>query len=97
MSKHICNKERELGIMTEKIVNIEKSQKRVEKTLDNFIISADKKYATKDELTNVVSDINRENKRQDEEIKWSKEKIFEMAYKLGMIAGIIFLTFKIAI
>lgn len=88
---------REYTTMGERIVNIEKSQHRVQKTLDNFIKIADKKYATKDELTKVVNALNRDNDKQDEQITWTKNKIFDMVYKLGMIAGIIFILFKVAI
>ena len=55
--EHKCNKEAEIGIITVKIENIEKSVdetkqdvKDLHKKMDNFISSANSKFATKKEL-----------------------------------------------
>jgi hypothetical protein len=92
--QHNCSKERELGIMGERIEHIAQSQTRVESKLDTFIDSADKKYATKDELHGAVKQINKDNSRQDDDIKWTKQKILDIVYKLAMLSGIIFVLVK---
>lgn len=89
-----CIKERELGIMGVKIENIEKSTLRVEKKLDGFIATADTKYATKDELRVSIGQLNKDNVRQDDEIKWTRQKIFDFTYKIAMMAGILFVIIK---
>lgn len=93
MVQHTCNKERELGEMAVKIDNLVTSVDGIKVDLKEFIKSADNKYATKAE----VKALQQENVRQDQEITWTKQKIFDIVYKVGMIAGVIFLALKVAI
>ena len=50
MATHKCNKEGELATMAEKINHIEKTLNIVNEKLDEFILSADKKYVRREEM-----------------------------------------------
>lgn len=75
--------------MTE-ITNLNKTTERIESKLDSFIDSADKKYATKEEL----HELKLINERQEKDISWSKEKILDLSVKITNIAVIIGLGTK---
>lgn len=97
MAVHKCNKEREIGILMADITNLKDNQKemkegqhRIEDKLDKFIGSADKKYATKEE----VKSLQEENKRQDKEIKWTREKTIGVIKDVAMTLGMAILGTK---
>lgn len=87
---HACTKERELGIMSEKINNIDQKTERIEQKIDNFIDTADKKYATKEE----VQQLRVENIRQDKEINFTKSKIINLAKEVGIVTAILAIIAK---
>jgi len=77
--------EREIGSMAEQIKNLKNTTDRIEDKLDKFIDSADKKYATKEE----VCAIRDENKEQNKEIQWTKSKIVDLTIKLANVLALI--------
>ena len=91
---HMCRKERELGIMATKIENIDKKTDEIKISLVEFIRTADKKYATKEELTSSLFAIQATNKRQDEDIKWTKDKIILILKDVGIVSAVIAIIAK---
>jgi hypothetical protein len=85
MVTHKCNKEQELGAMMAEIKNLKDTTNRIENKLDLFIDTADRKYATKEELYA----LKEANKRQDEDISWTKEKIIDLLMKAASVTAIV--------
>ena len=94
LKKHDCDKEREIGIMTANIENINKNVDEIKTTMNNFIKSANKTYATKEEVKSSIKLLKEDNTRQDKEIDWSKNKIVTLIKDVGMIGAIVFISYK---
>jgi predicted RNase H-like nuclease (RuvC/YqgF family) len=77
--------ERELGEINMEIKSLKDTTGRIENKLDKFIDCADKKYATKEELHALRQD----SYRQDRDLQWTKEKIFDLALKVASLVSII--------
>lgn len=91
----INNQTVDIAKMTVKIENIEltvrktdKTINKVDKKLDDFINSANKTYATKEELKTIKLDLEKANDNQDKKINWNKEKIIDVLIKLATIGAI---------
>ena len=93
---HKCNKEREIGTMVAEMKNLKDGQDRIEKKLDRFIETADKKYATKSELVALRKESENGNSRQDKILQSRGDKIWEMAKILipYAIIGVFYAVFK---
>ena len=87
MVKESATNEREHGIIMAKIENLEKGQDRIEQKLDEFIGTADKKYATKEEL----KEIRQKNIAQDKTLDSLGTRIGKMAKDYGTLVAVIFL------
>lgn len=74
-------REREMGMLNMKIENLEKTTGRIENKLDDFIKTADNKYATKEELC----ELKKYNEKQDNQIEWTKSKILDLIIKVSNI------------
>ena len=82
--------EREMGMLNMKIENLEKTTGRIENKLDDFIKTADYKYATKEELC----ELKKHNEEQDNQIEWTKSKIVDLIIKVSNILIILGLGTK---
>lgn len=79
------NFDREIGEMNMEIKNLKDTTNRIESKLDKFIDTAHAKYATKEELVRLKHDLD----KQEIDIKWNKEKIFDILLKVATIGAII--------
>jgi ElaB/YqjD/DUF883 family membrane-anchored ribosome-binding protein len=79
--------------MASDITNIKSTLDKVINKLDAFIDKADTKYATKDELKSLKSDIRATDAEMKTEMKWSKEKIFAIAKDVAIAGALLFLMF----
>lgn len=52
MTEHKCLKEVDIAVLQETNKNVMKKLDNIENKLDKFIVTADKKYATKEEVQN---------------------------------------------
>ena len=64
--------------MVAELKNLKTGQDRIETKLDNFIDSADKKYATKTELSVMKNMLDAENERQNNLLKSRGEKLWDV-------------------
>ena len=69
VKKETTSKER-LIVLEESVSYIRRDVNHVKQKLDSFIESADKKYATKEELCNIKYRINRDNEVSRSWIQW---------------------------
>ena len=92
---HICKKERELGVMATKIENIDSNVKDLKTDVKNFIQKADATYATKIEVSSKITSLSNENEKQEEEIKWNKDKIVTLVEKTGLYSAIVTIGTKV--
>lgn len=83
--------ERELGTMNAKIENIESNIHDIKQSLDDLPEKLDLKYAKLTDLKNVKSDIF----ELKGESKWVRAKIFALTKDLSIIAGIIYMLYKV--
>ncbi len=72
----------EIAVMKTEISYLKVGVDKISGKLDAFIEAADSKYATKEEVAELKKDTD-----------WNKEKILELVYKVGVVAGLIYLTF----
>ena len=77
--------------MVAEVKYLKTGQDRIEKKLDTFIDSADKRYATKNELLAVKKSLDDENARQNNVIKSTGDKFWDVIKMLlpWAMAGII--------
>ena len=83
MVTHKCNKEQEIGIMVAEIKSLTKGQDRIEGKLDEFIKSADKKYATNDKVTALEQRFEAWNNRQDATLQSRSSFLKDLIIKLS--------------
>ena len=86
-----CIKERELGIMATEIKNINKNVDELKTIMSSFIESANKTYATKEE----VNELKKHNEMQDKEISWGKKQIFTLIKDTSILTGIGYVILKL--
>ena len=83
--------------MAERIAKVEEQTKgisRIEEKLDTFIKRADCIYATKTEVTLRFENINLKNEQQDNDITWTKAKIWELFYRVVVIGSMLAFALK---
>lgn len=89
-----CQKESDLAVMALKIEVIEKNVTEVHRKLDDFITSADSRYASQRELTALKEAIKEEFNSIKAEQRWSKEKIFSIAKDVAIVGAVVTLLVK---
>lgn len=77
--------DREIGELSMEIRNLKDTTERIEKKLDKVVDDFPKIYATKEELCA----LKEANKRQDEDIKWTKERVLDLIIKAASVTAII--------
>lgn len=72
----------------------DQNYKKLEEKIDGIRSYTDSKYATKEEVNNLKQQVLRENDKQDKELSWSKEKIWNLAMQVATVGGLLAIAAK---
>jgi len=91
---HKCNKEGEIATMAEKINNIEKKLDSIDKKLDNLPEMFNNKYATIESVENLKDDFKEFRSEQLNTNEWTKDRIIDLIWKIGIVLASGVITVK---